>query len=611
MTAPKKYPYKRRPRKSDPERQRKRAPHVISAKAGTQGKQSTQNPYLFFPQKPANPGPAEAEPKPKSIIRSLAARKPVPPAKDAFHDQRCIRAKPINFATSILGVRPWDKQAEILEALRTNDQVAVRSCNGAGKTFTAAVAIIWWLMSYDNAVVITTAPSERQVREILWRELRRLYMPLRDIIGGKLTRTRLEISPTRYAYGFSTNTEDRFQGFHSGNILVIVDEASGVDEFIYNAIDGVTTANNSKLLLIGNPHGYAGTFYDAFHKNRTQFHTVHISAFDLPAFKAQSITENNIQDVEYPDPSPVVPAEAGTQRKAKHTDVIPAGNTVFPARNTVIPAEAGTQGNINYDESPHGLSTPKWAIRVFNSHGPQSSIYQTRVLGQFPDAADDTLIPLRDVEAAVKRQTQIPPDTTPVMGVDVARFGNDKTVIIIRHGPRVIYIDELRKSDIVNTTGAVITAALKYQLKDIIVDEIGVGAGVLDNLKADKRFNAQGLNGSNAPSNTEKYLNLRAEVFDGLRQRFADGDISIPNDPELISQMASLTYKYNARGQLQLESKDAIRSSGRQSPDKADAIALAFTSEAKMPEPKRIRFFTEKTLRNLRYHQRHDPKWRD
>ena len=565
MTAPKKYPYKRRPRKSDPERQRKRA--------------ATQNPYLFIPQKPANPGPAEAEPKPKSIIRSLAARKPVPPAKDAFHDQRSIRAKPINFATSILGVRPWDKQAEILEALRTNDQVAVRSCNGAGKTFTAAVAIIWWLMSYDNAVVITTAPSERQVREILWRELRRLYMPLRDIIGGKLTRTRLEISPTRYAYGFSTNTEDRFQGFHSGNILVIVDEASGVDEFIYNAIDGVTTANNSKLLLIGNPHGYAGTFYDAFHKNRTQFHTVHISAFDLPAFKAQSITENNIQDVEYPDPIP----------------------------NDEID-ESPKQPN---DESPHGLSTPKWAIRVFNSHGPQSSIYQTRVLGQFPDEADDTLIPLRDVEAAVKRQTQIPPDTTPVMGVDVARFGNDKTVIIIRHGPRVIYIDELRKSDIVNTTGAVITAALKYQLKDIIVDEIGVGAGVLDNLKADKRFNAQGLNGSNAPSNTEKYLNLRAEVFDGLRQRFADGDISIPNDPELISQMASLTYKYNARGQLQLESKDLIRSSGRQSPDKADAIALAFTSEAKMPEPKRIRFFTEKTLRNLRYHQRHDPRWRD
>ena len=585
MTAPKKYPYKRRPRKSDPERRRKRA--------------ATQNPYLFIPQKPANPGPAKAEPKPKSIIRSLAARKPVPPAKNDVRNQRAIRKHPVDFALNTLRVKPWHKQRQILEAIAEKRSVAVRSCNGAGKTFTAAVVILWWLMSYDNAIVITTAPSERQVREILWRELRNLYVPIRDIIGGKLTRTRLEFSPKRYAYGFSTNTEDRFQGFHSGNILVIVDEASGVDEFIFNAIRGVITARNSKLLLIGNPHGYAGTFYDAFHKDRKQFETIHISAFDLPAFKDQGITEENIKDVEYPDPI------------TDDTDVIPAGNTVFPARNTVFPAEAGTQGNINYADSLIGLSSPQWALDLFNRQGPQSSVYQTRVLGQFPEEADDTLIPLRDVEAAVKRNSPIPPDTKPVMGVDVARFGNDKTVIIIRQGPRVIYIDELRKSDIVNTTGAVVTAALRYKVKDIIIDEIGVGAGVLDNLKADRRFNAQGLNGSNSPSNNEKYLNLRAEVFDGLRQRFADGDISLPNDPELISQLASLTYKYNARGQLQLESKDQIRSVGRQSPDKADAIALAFTSEIKTRPRPSIRFYTEKTLRNLRYHQRHDPRWRD
>ena len=569
MTAPKKYPYKRRPRKSDSERQRKRAPH---------GKQSTQNPYLFIPQKPANPQPTKPEPKPKSIIRSLAARKPVPPAKDAATNQRHIRENPINFACNTLRVEPWHKQKQILNAIAANRSVAVRSCNGAGKTFTAAVVILWWLMSYDNAIVITTAPSERQVREILWRELRNLYVPIRDKIGGKLTRTRLEFSPKRYAYGFSTNTEDRFQGFHSGNILVIVDEASGVDEFIYNAISGVTTSRNSKLLLIGNPHGYAGTFYNAFHKDRKQFETIHISAFDLPAFKDQGITEENIKDVEYPD-----------------FDDDP------------------DEFDEDYEHSHYamGLSSPRWALDLFNKQGPQSSVYQTRVLGQFPEEADDTLIPLRDVEAAVNREVQIPTDSPPVMGVDVARFGNDKTVIIIRHGPKVIYTNELRKSDIVNTTGAVVTAALKYKVKNIIVDEIGVGAGVLDNLKADKRFDAVGLNGSNSPNNTELYLNKRVEVFDGLRQRFADGDISIPNDPELISQLASLTYKYNARGQLQLESKDQIRSVGRQSPDKADAIALAFTSEIKTRPRPSIRFYTEKTLRNLRYHQRHDPRWRD
>ena len=586
MSAPNQHLYHRRPRKSDPKRQRKRSPHVIPAGpapypdtgAGTQGKQSTQNPFLFIPDKPATP-----EPKPKNLFRSVAHRKPTPPAQDFIRDQRHIRKEPVNFASNILGVKPWDKQKQILNAIAANRSVAVRSCNGAGKTFTAAIVILWWLMSYDNAIVITTAPSERQVREILWRELQKLYMPVRDIVGGKLTRTRLEVSPTRYAYGFSTNTEDRFQGFHSGNILVIVDEASGVDEFIYNAISGVITAKNSKLLLIGNPHGYAGTFYDAFHKDRKQFETIHISAFDLPAFKAEGITEKNIEDVEYPD----------LQDQKDDQD------------------EFDEDHNLESDDYTLGLSSPQWALDLFNKQGPQSSVYQTRVLGQFPEEADDTLIPLRDVEAAVKRHTQPEPDTKPVMGVDVARFGNDKTVIIIRHGPKVIYIDQLRKSDIVNTTGAVVTAALQYKVKDLIIDEIGVGAGVLDNLKADKRFNAQGLNGSNRPSSSEKYLNLRAEVFDGLRQRFADGDISIPNDPELISQLASLTYRYNARGQLQLESKDQIRSTGRQSPDKADAIALAFTSEIKTRPRPSIRFYTPRTLARLKRAQRRDRRFRD
>ena len=117
------------------------------------------------------------------------------------------------------------------------------------------------------------------MREILWREL---AQPIHA--RSRLDRRESSLAPDsnsapkRYAYGFSTNTEDRFQGFHSGNILVIVDEASGVDEFIFNAIRGVITAKNSRLLLIGNPHGYAGTFYDAFHKNRKRFaNNPHIS----------------------------------------------------------------------------------------------------------------------------------------------------------------------------------------------------------------------------------------------------------------------------------------------------------------------------------------------
>ena len=529
MNAPNnKFPYNRR----IPRHKRKRQPKPAALK----------NPYLQI-AKPDSVIPADAGTKPKNPNRSVAARKAKPPADDRITKQRSFRADPVDFAQRVLNVRPWQKQRDILLALSNHQQVAVRSCNGAGKTFTAALATLWWLMSYDNAIVITTAPSERQVKELLWREIRQLYMPHRETIGGKLTRTRLDFAPNRYAYGFSTNTEDKFQGFHSGNILVIVDEASGVDEFIYYAITGILTTQNAKLLMIGNPHGLAGTFYDAFHKGRKEFHTVHISAFDTPAFTDAGITADNIADFEYPDPvKSKTPDEETTDEQ-------------HPAPPTI----------------PYGLSTPNWALRTFNQYGPQSSVYQTRVLGEFPEEANDTLIPLRDVEAAVRRPHVVQPDDKPIMGVDIARFGDDKTVIIIRQGMLVLHIEELRKSDLVNTTGRVITAAKEFKVKDIIVDEVGIGAGVLDTLKVDNQFQTTGFNGGARADHVDKYLNLRAQIFDGLKQRFADGDISIPNDPELISQLASLTYRYNARGQLMLESKDVIKSHGMQSPDKADA----------------------------------------
>ena len=566
MNAPNnKFPYNRR----IPRHKRKRQTKPAALK----------NPYLEV-AKPDSVIPADAGTKPKNPNRSVAARKPTPPKDDILQRQLSYRNHPADFADNVLNVQPWLKQREILNAVANHRKVAVRSCNGAGKTFTAAIATLWWLMSYDNAIVITTAPSERQVKELLWREIRMLYMPHRDKIGGKLTRTRLDFAPNRYAYGFSTNTEDRFQGFHSGNILVIVDEASGVDEFIYYAITGILTTQNAKLLMIGNPHGLAGTFYDAFHKSRKEFHTVHISAFDTPAFTDAGITAENIQHLQYPEPV----NEDTIEDEQPH-----------PTPNTDIPL---------------GLSTPLWALGTFNQYGPQSSVYQTRVLGEFPEEANDTLIPLRDVEAAVRRPHVVQPDDRPIMGVDIARFGDDKTVIIIRQGMLVLHIEELRKSDLVNTTGRVITAAKEFKVKDIIVDEVGIGAGVLDTLKVDNQFQTTGFNGGARADHVDKYLNLRAQIFDGLKQRFADGDISIPNDPELISQLASLTYRYNARGQLMLESKDVIKSHGMQSPDKADALAYAFAEHYATKHHVGMMFFTEKTLRNLRRHQRFDRRWR-
>ena len=480
---------------------------------------------------------------------------------------------PVTFAIDWLNEKPWQKQRQILRALKLNRQVAVRSCNASGKTYTAALAVIWWLMAHEEALVITTAPSERQVKNTLWREVREIWERNKDLIGGKLNQTNLELSNKRFAYGFSTNTAERFQGFHSENVLIIVDEASGVREFVYDAILGLMTSRNAKILLIGNPSSLAGTFYDAFHKNRKHWKTIHIPAHETPNF---SDGRGGFQTRPHApeDPSPFYEAKGGRDKRSETQGVHTFGES--EGEPAYIP----------------GLATPEWADSILEVKGEESASYQIRVLGEFPDAADDTLIPLKHIENAVERIFQdidSQQDAEAVMGLDVARFGDDQTVAIVRRGNSVVDLVSHRKSDLMQTTGKTIEIARNHNVNTINVDEVGLGSAVVDRIQELSRskeitgIKPVGVNGGNKAQDTEKFFNLRTQMFDGLRQRFADGEISIPNDPELISQLASITYIYNSRGQLQIETKQQIRDSGRQSPDKADALALAFTTP-KPPE---------------------------
>ena len=454
--------------------------------------------------------------------------KPNPASVTRKRHEKLWSKNPVKFANIGLGVRPWQKQEEILAALAKHDYVAVRSCNGSGKTFTAALATLWWLMTHDEAVVITTAPTERQVKNLLWREIRKIYDNNREFIGGRLSQNKLEITSNRYAFGFSTDSAGRFQGFHHENILIIVDEAANVHEFIFDAISGSMTTRNAKMLMIGNPDALAGTFYDAFHKDREHWHTIHISAFDTPAF----------------------------------TDEIPADQPL-----------------------PAGIPTPEWVERFERQRGKRSAAYQTRVLGDFPSEADDTLISLRLIEEAVDRQFTDAVESEAIMGLDIARFGDDQTVAVIRKGHRVVNLQAFPKSNLMQTTGRALDLARRYDVKKIVVDEVGLGSGVLDRLNEIDEIEAIGVNGGKSAQDTDRYRNLRAQMFDQLKERFADGNIAIPRDAELISQLASITYSFTSTGQIVLENKQQIRNSGRQSPDKADALALAFTAPEPPPEP--------------------------
>jgi len=185
---------------------------------------------------------------------------------------------PVPFFQTVLKADPWDLQQSIARCVANHRRVAVRSCHHSGKTYVAGGLVPWFLAAFEPSLCITTAPTERQVKDELWNEIAQHYR--RSGLPGKLNKLSLEISPTQRAFGFTTNEPERFQGWHCPNILVIVDEASGVDESIYQAIEGCLTGPNSHLLLLGNPNSPQGTFYEAFRSPLYQ--TFHISAADVP-----------------------------------------------------------------------------------------------------------------------------------------------------------------------------------------------------------------------------------------------------------------------------------------------------------------------------------------
>ena len=428
---------------------------------------------------------------------------------------------PLAFARDVLGVRLWSKQEEILTALPSRRRVAVKSGNGLGKGYCAAVAVLWFLYYHDPGIVLSTAPTFRQVRHILWRQVHRLYRGAADVLGGKMLDTRWELSDDRYAIGLSADSADQFQGFHSENMLIVVDEAEGVSEEIYEAIEAVMTSASPRLLLIGNPTTVTGAFRRAFHQERNLYYTVSISALDSPNVKQ--------------------------------------GRVVIP-----------------------GLATPDWVRERQETWGEHNPIYRARVLGEFPSQEEDTLIKLSDIEAAVHTPDASGTADRPregmgevVLAVDVARFGSDSSVILRRRGDMVEEIKAYHGLDTMQLAGRVMAAVLESSPYRTYIDEIGVGAGVVDRLK-ELGYDVRGINVARRARQDKQYANQRAEGYWRLRELFESGRISIPSDSQLVGELAAMRYDYDEHGRVRIERKDTMRRRGLPSPDKADALMLAF-----------------------------------
>lgn len=403
--------------------------------------------------------------------------------------------------------------------MRDHPATAVPSCFGSGKSWIAARIVTWWVST--GGIAITTADTFRQVRDILWRELREAHR--KGGLPGTIpsVECRWETGTGAWAIGIKPDDGNRegFQGIHGDRVLTVYDEANGIPPELFEAGRGLAVGAQDRRLAIGNPHEPVGPFYDACRS--ATWNVIPISVFDTPNFTGETVpalVRKRLVDTSFVD-------------KARAD---------------------GLEG------------TPWWSAKV---------------LGQFPDTASNQLISLSMVEAA--RRIPYVGDARECAGLDVARFGSDDTALIegAGNGPDAVTI--LHGQDTMATAGMG-ARFLRDRRGALAIDDAGVGGGVVDRLREQRLpGTVVPVNAGESPDNDpdDRYSNMRAQLWWTVREALYRGEISLqrmdePSYLRLRSELTAPAYRFTSSGKVQIESKEEMRKRGISSPDLADAFCL-------------------------------------
>lgn len=436
------------------------------------------------------------------------------------------------------GLEPW--QLGALKALEVHDRISIRAGHGVGKTAFLAWACLWFLLTRFPCKIPVTASNQDQLRDVVWAEIvlwaRRLPPELQDqltITAEKVAIKGAEELAFAVRRTASKENPEALQGFHSENLLFLIEEASGIPDVIFEVATGALSTPGAKVLMMANPTRLSGFFYDTHHKLAHRWKTMVVNSEDVP-------------------------------RATGHV------------------------------------------ADIIAQYGRDSNKYKVRVLGEFPTTEDQQVIPYEWIQAAVGRNVAPLVRYRPVWGVDVARFGDDRSALAKRQNNHLLEkVKSWRGKDTMQTAWMVKDEwdATPRQMRpsEILVDVIGIGAGVVDRLY-ELGLPARGINVAERAPVGDEHLRMRDWLWWQGRKWFEKMDCVILDDADLIAELSATTYTLSASGKIVVSPKDEMKKTLGKSPDLADAFLLTLAAGEGVP-------FEEKESRDYRRRPQETRSW--
>lgn len=477
---------------------------------------------------------------------------------------------PQRYAQDVLGATLTPDQHAILQSVVDNRYTLVKASHAVGKTFVAGVASSWWYDCWARHIAYITAPTWPQALGLTFKQLKSLRRAKQ--LSGIILETGMIKDADKlregdhYVRALNAEKGEGFQGEHSAPILIVIEEGVGVPKYIWDAAGGLMTHPDCRLLVIGNPTDEATQFGIA--SESANYHTMSISALDHPNITA----ELNGQLPPFPDAVRLLWLYEMLTTECETSDKLIEDAFEFVSLSQIKNVLEGRP----CDLSESSIYMP-------------TAYFQGRVLGEFPTQADQQVIP----KAWLRSQGQQTPSDkdAPELGVDVARFGDDRTTIIGRIGPCAVSAKELRKMDNVEVKAAIKDAAReicglqwKPKLIKIKIDVTGgLGTGPHDEL-LHEGYNMVAVNSSSKANDTEQYKNKRSELWFDTRNRAREKRLDLSQLPmtvksKLERELSAPSYK--SPGQKEVEDKAKMKKRLGYSPDLADGFNLAFAPDSR------------------------------